>query len=77
MAGSPDPVPNTTLRPASDGFGLVLWNPIDRMQDAPVFLVPGTSDLLIEVEWSLGPTRWTTFESRHADPWNLIGSALP
>ena len=77
MAGSPNPVPNTTLRPASDGFGLVLWNPIDRMQDAPVFLVPGTSDLLIEVEWSLGPTRWTAFESRHADPWNLIGSALP
>jgi hypothetical protein len=44
------------------------------MQDAPVFIVPGTSDLLTEIEWSLGPTRWAAFESRHAEPWNLIGS---
>ena len=76
MDGSPSPVPNTTLRPASAGFDAVLWNPISRLQREPVF-VPGTGDLLLQVEWSLGPTGWAAFSAGFAVPWNLIAPPGP
>jgi hypothetical protein len=70
LAGVLGPLPNTTITGAAADFIDGLWRPVKRLQDDAISL-PGTDDLLVETEQTLGPSRWSTLETGYLKPWDM------